>query len=209
MKFWTFTVTLTLKTKIYFFTQNTLTYNDVPPNSIWLQKDQQFSRYSRNSHIWSYEPSLWPWTWRQQARLLARHSAPWWCITIPSQVTKGSAIEEISSRWTFIGIFNLSCDTDCDHNRPIHFFFTKQPSSWWCAIKPVPVGSPAQCGDVVVYVKDINQLILLTPVFFKFCSCVCFCLYDPFNCISFYEFSQQLSNFSLCSSSLSSAILVL
>ena len=37
---------------------------------------------------------------------------------------------------------------------------------------------------------------------FLFCSCVCFCLYGPFDCISFHKFSQQLSTFSLCSSGL-------
>ena len=44
---------------------------------------------------------------------------------------------------------------------------------------------------------------------FLFCSCVYFCLYGPFNCISFHEFSRQLSVFSLCSSGLISALLVL
>ena len=42
-----------------------------------------------------------------------------------------------------------------------------------------------------------------------FCSCVCFCLYGPFTCILFHEFSWQLSAFSLCSSGLISALLVL
>ena len=37
----------------------------------------------------------------------------------------------------------------------------------------------------------------------------CFCLYGPFNCISFHKFSRQLSAFSLRSSGLSSALLVL
>ena len=41
------------------------------------------------------------------------------------------------------------------------------------------------------------------------CSCVCFCHYDPFNCILFHKFSWHLSCFSLCSSSLISALLVL
>ena len=36
-----------------------------------------------------------------------------------------------------------------------------------------------------------------------------FCLYGPFNCISFYTFSWQLYVFSLCSCGLSSALLVL
>ena len=44
---------------------------------------------------------------------------------------------------------------------------------------------------------------------FLFCSYVCFCLYGPSNCISFHKFSRQLSAFSLCSSSLISALLVL
>ena len=44
---------------------------------------------------------------------------------------------------------------------------------------------------------------------FLFRSYVYFCLYGPFNCISFHKFSQQLSTFSLCSSGLSSALLVL
>ena len=44
---------------------------------------------------------------------------------------------------------------------------------------------------------------------FSFCSCVYFCLYGPFNSISFQKFSRQLSAFSLCSSGLISASLVL
>ena len=40
-----------------------------------------------------------------------------------------------------------------------------------------------------------------------FCSCVCFCLYGPFNCISFHKFSRQPFAFLLCpSSSASSSI---
>ena len=31
---------------------------------------------------------------------------------------------------------------------------------------------------------------------FSFCSCIFFCLYGPFNCISFHKFSRQLSAFS-------------
>ena len=37
---------------------------------------------------------------------------------------------------------------------------------------------------------------------FLFCSCVCFCLYGRFNCISFHKFSRQVSAFLLCSSGL-------
>ena len=120
MKFWTFTVILTLKTSLI-FTQSTPTYDDVPSNYIWLQKDQH-SRYGRNSHIWSNEPSMWPWTWRQQTNLLAWHSGPWLCIIIPTLVTKGSVVEEMLSRWTFTGILNIPCDFDFDHNSAIQSF---------------------------------------------------------------------------------------
>ena len=44
---------------------------------------------------------------------------------------------------------------------------------------------------------------------FLFYSCVYFCLYGPFNCISFHKFPRWLSAFSLCSSGLISALLVL
>ena len=58
-----------------------------------------------------------------------------------------------------------------------------------------PAGTPSRGGDVTVCVLDINHpsfpLLLL-------CSCVCFCLYGPFNCIWFHKFSRQLSAFSLC-----------
>ena len=63
--------------------------------------------------------------------------------------------------------------------------------------------------------SDINQPCLSTPFFwyiyffFLFRSHVYFCLYGPFNCISFHKFSWQLSIFSLCSSGLISALLVL
>ena len=96
--------------------------DDVPSSYIWLQKDQQLGRYSRKSHIWSNEPSLWPWTSRQQSNLLAWHFGPWCCITTQSLVTEGSAAEEILSRWTFTGILNLFCDLDLDHNRTIQSF---------------------------------------------------------------------------------------
>ena len=44
---------------------------------------------------------------------------------------------------------------------------------------------------------------------FLLCSCVRFSLCDPFNCISFPKLFQQLSVFSLSSSGLTSALLVL
>ena len=54
------------------------------------------------------------------------------------------------------------------------------------------------------FMSDINQ-----PSLPLFCSCVYFCLYGPFNRISFHKFSRQLSVFLLCSCSVISALLVL
>ena len=61
----------------------------------------------------------------------------------------------------------------------------------------VPAGSPTRGGDAAVYVFEINQPSFGLAHSFLFCSCVYFCLYGPFNCISFRKFSRQLSAFSL------------
>ena len=70
----------------------------------------------------------------------------------------------------------------------------------------VPSDSPSRGGDVTGYVWHKPTELAR---FFLFCSCVCFCPYGPFNCISFHKFSRQLSVFSLCSSGLISLLLVL
>ena len=76
------------------------------------------------------------------------------------------------------------------------------PASIW-----VPAGSLSRGWVVAVYVFDHKPTELSHS--FLFCFCVYFCLYGPFNCISFHKFSRQLSAFSLCSSGLISALLVL
>ena len=59
----------------------------------------------------------------------------------------------------------------------------------------VPVGSPSRGGDVTAYVLHKPTELAHS---FLYCSCVYFCLYGPFNCISFYKFSRQLiSNVSI------------
>ena len=67
-------------------------------------------------------------------------------------------------------------------------------------------GLPSHAGDVTDYVWHKTTTLAHS---FLFCSCVCFCLDDPFNCISFHQFSRQLSIFWLCSSGLIAASLVL
>ena len=78
----------------------------------------------------------------------------------------------------------------------------------WCLRSFAFAGSPSRDGDVVVYVKDIKTPTELADSI-SFCSRVDFCLSGPFNRISFHKFSEQLSAFSLCSSGLISALLVL
>ena len=70
----------------------------------------------------------------------------------------------------------------------------------------VLAGSPSRRGDVAVYVFDINQASLPTP---SYSVLVYFSLYGSFNCTSFHKCFLQLSAFSLCSSGLISALLVL
>ena len=67
----------------------------------------------------------------------------------------------------------------------------------------VPTGSPSCGGDVAVYVLDIKQPSL--PISFH----SVLVSYDPFIYTLFHKFSRQLSAFSLCSSGLISALLVL
>ena len=48
-----------------------------------------------------------------------------WPITLHHHTefgNRGSAAEEISSRWTFTGILNIPCDFDFDHNSAIQSF---------------------------------------------------------------------------------------
>ena len=57
-------------------------------------------------------------------------TGPWWCITIPSLVAKGSAVEEISSRWTFTGILNLTLILTLTTTEQSNLF-TRHSSLWW------------------------------------------------------------------------------
>ena len=70
------------------------------------------------------------------------------------------------------------------------FFSTFQPDPLPRPV-PVPAGSPSRGGDVAVYVFVINQPSLPIP-FFKFCSCVYFCLFDPYSCISSHNLPTTL-----------------
>ena len=81
------------------------------------------------------------------------------------------------------------------------------PTLWTTTFYGVPMGSPSHGGNVVVLCLWHIPSELAHS--FLFCSCVCFYLYGPFNCISFHKFSWQNSASSFCSSDLISALLVL
>ena len=70
-----------------------------------------------------------------------------------------------------------------------------------------PRGLKLHVVGMLWFMSDVNQPSSPTP--FLFCPCVCFFLYSPFNCISFHNFSRQLSAFSLFSSGLISTFLAL
>ena len=72
----------------------------------------------------------------------------------------------------------------------------------------VPAGSPSRDGDVAV-LRFWHKPPELAHSFFILLLCLFLSFYGPFHCISFHKFSRQLSAFSLCSSGLISALLIL
>ena len=81
-----------------------------------------------------------------------------------------------------------------------------------CGCRVTPCGwFPRAHVHVVGMLRFMSKTLTnrTCPHFKKKCSCACFCLYGPFDCISFHKFSRQLSAFSLCSCSLISALWVL
>ena len=71
-----------------------------------------------------------------------------------------------------------------------------------------PAGSPSRGGNAAVYVLGINQPSLPTRFYSVLVSVSVF-VRGPFNLISFHKSSRQLPAFSLCSSGLISAFLLL
>ena len=72
---------------------------------------------------------------RRKKKIPARNAGSWCCITIPSLVTKCSAVQSTSSGQTFTDILNLCCDLDLECSNPF-FFSTGHSSFWCCTIKP-------------------------------------------------------------------------
>ena len=77
---------------------------------------------------------------------------------------------------------------------------------WYC-LQTVPAGSPSRGGNVAVYVFDMNQSSFPIPFYSVSVSISVFMALST--AFLFHKFSRQLSAFSLCSSGLISALLVL
>ena len=113
------------------------------------------------SHIWLYEHSLWPWTWRQQTSLLAWHSCPQWCITISSLVTKDSAVVEIRyypdehslEVWTISVTLTLTTTEQST-------LFTSQSSLWLRTIKPILVAKGSAVQNIYIRKSYFACIIL-------------------------------------------------
>ena len=95
MKFWTFVVNLTLNTAIRCFHKT-----DVPPDEVWLQKDQQFKKYSRNSHILIICTVSVTWTLKTSTPFFSiRYSSAQQSTTISSLVAKGWVVQMTPSEF--------------------------------------------------------------------------------------------------------------
>ena len=118
------------------------------------------------------------------------------------------AMLELAQDYAFTGLGQVT--TAFSRGLVSHFFCVEGVAEWvWHSAQDQGCGFKflsSRGGDVTVYVLDLNQPISLTLLFY---SCVSFCLYGPFNRISFHKFSRQLPAFSLSSSGLISALLVL
>ena len=122
LTFWPFTVTLTLNAVIQLFSQDTLAYDNVSWDQVWLPKNQQFRKYSRKCHIliiWALAVTLTLKIATATTEISAWLSGSRCCITTPNLVTKWPVIQKISSGQTFTDILNLRCYLDLERSNPI------------------------------------------------------------------------------------------
>ena len=133
---------------------------------------------------------------RQELQFPVRtYAAEWWDVLVCKwNVPRGK------QQNVYLHFLHLECRPARTHSSlGVHFegcLYIKSRYACFC----VPIGSPSRGRDVTVYV--LNILTDRACPLFVFCSCVCFCVYGPFKCISFNKFSQEISAFSLCSSGL-------
>ena len=115
LTFWPFTVTLTLNAVNQFFSQDTLAYNDVSSDQVWIPRNQQFRKHSRKSYIliiWALAVTLL--LKIAHTKKSASHSGSWCCIIVPSLPIECSVIQKISSEDVVTEI-SPHCDLDIEH----------------------------------------------------------------------------------------------
>ena len=172
LTFWTYTVPLTLNAVIlFFFSKDTLVYDDVSSQQVWLPKNQQFSGYNRKSHmiIWALAVTL---ILKKANNLFHMMLWLWCCITIPSLVTKRSAVQKIPGQ-TFTIILNLHCDLDLECSNQI--FPQGTPAYDAVLLNQVWLQQTCSLEDIVATVivwlyKPFSATLLLKTV--NQCSCM-------------------------------------
>ena len=101
---------------LFFKLQLMMIYHQTKSGCKWINSSEDIVEIVI---FWWHETLLWPWPCRYRNHLIAWHFSTWWCITIPSLVTKRSALWKISSRQTFDDILNLRCDLDLENSNQI------------------------------------------------------------------------------------------
>ena len=137
---WPKTVTLTLKkqSKAKHFPHDTLAHNDAFPYYVWLQKVKSFRRYhpgKQSVTFWTFALTL---TLTLNTAVHRFHKTlgdcdSWWCIIVPSSVTKVSAVQKVPSGQTLNWILNHFCEP-LPFTQQLHIFKTCF-GLWWSTNK--------------------------------------------------------------------------
>ena len=143
------------------------------------------------------------------------------CVQWEYREWKYQKMSEVVGQLNWLKLFCCFCCplvcADFRHVIPMTFIWTFLPATtskaqsalhtclplWLCHVHLL--GAASRGGDVAVYASHKPTGLAHS---FLFCSCVYFCLCGLFNCISFHQFSGQLSFFWLCSSGLISLSLI-
>ena len=108
LKFWTFTMALTLKKTIQFLRKTLLLTIIYHPITTFGSKKISSSADMVETVISDYMSTHCDLDLKDSKPIFLHDTGPWWWITIPSLVTEGSAVEEKSSGWTFTKIWTFS-----------------------------------------------------------------------------------------------------
>ena len=113
------------------FPQDSLAQDAVLSNQVWLQTNQHFRRYNRNSHILIISPRCD--LDNEVSEPLFLHDTLAYdgcCITMPGLVTKYSPVQKILYKKTFTYILNIFCDLDLEYSNSIVFHTVLSNQVW-------------------------------------------------------------------------------